>query len=121
MKIVRSIKRLPHSFYFRKVKCIKINLSVFILCFGFVETLLKMKLIISVTKYTDILIFNFAHIITPKCHFKYCSSRTKSHKVQVLVLLLLYLLLHFSAISFSRTKYYIFQRFRFRGQKEHFR
>ena len=55
---VSKHKRLPHSFYFLKVKCICIHLFIFISCYRFVETIFKMTLNTLITKYTDILIFN---------------------------------------------------------------
>ena len=62
----KIIKRLPHSFYFLKVKCIKINPSVSFLCYSFGETIFKMKINTHVTKYMDTLTFNFLHPINPK-------------------------------------------------------
>ena len=62
-KSYQNIKRLSHSFYNLKVKCISIFLFIYILCYSFVETIFNIDLWILVTKYTVILNFNFSFTI----------------------------------------------------------
>ena len=62
-----QIKRLSHSFYFFKVKCICSHSLFSFSCYVFVKTIFKMKPNTIVTKYTDILIFSFAHIYPQQC------------------------------------------------------
>ena len=61
-KNCQNIKRLPHSFYILKVKCISIFLFIF-LSYNFVETLFNIDLCTHVTKHTVILNFYFSHTI----------------------------------------------------------
>ena len=59
-KNCQNIKRLPHSFYFLKVRC---NDQTVLIHFN--ETIFKMKLNTLVTKYTDTLTFKLSHTINP--------------------------------------------------------
>ena len=82
-------KMIPHSFYFsfyilnshmHSYSSIYFSLS----CYIFLETIIKMKLNTLVTKYSNILFFNFAHIIYPqRCimPLEYIFSTSTSIKV----------------------------------------
>ena len=57
-----NIKRLTHSFYNLKVKCI----SIIFVCYSFVEIKFNINPCTHVTKYTIILNVNFSHTIIPQ-------------------------------------------------------
>ena len=58
-KKISNIKDCPHSFYFMKVECFKINPFHFYARVLLKKNIFKMKVNTLVTKYTDSVTFNF--------------------------------------------------------------